>query len=135
MSKTDINDYVDIDTRNIYNSIALNESIEKKYGLTKKIIEEISSDKNEPDWVLNIRLKAFDTFLKLKDPDWGPDISDLDLSKLATYVKPVDGQVRNWEDVPDDIKDIFDKLGIPESEKKALAGSGAQFDSEVVYHN
>ena len=135
MAKTDIDNYIDNDTRNIYNSVALNESIEKKYGLTKKIIEEISKDKNEPEWVLDIRLKALDTFFKLNNPDWGPDISYLDLSKLATYVKPVEGQVRNWEDVPEDIRDIFDKLGIPESEKKALAGSGAQFDSEVVYHN
>ena len=135
MAKTDIDNYIDNDTRNIYNSVALNESIEKKYGLTKEIIEEISKDKNEPEWVLDIRLKALDTFFKLNNPDWGPDISYLDLSKLATYVKPVEVQVRNWEDVPEDIRDIFDKLGIPESEKKALAGSGAQFDSEVVYHN
>ena len=71
----------------------------------------------------------------MEDPDWGPDISYLDINNIATYVKPVNNEVRSWEDVPEDIRDVFDKLGIPESEKKALAGSGAQFDSEIVYHN
>ena len=135
MAKTDVTKYVDNDTRNIYDSKANNISLQKEYGLTEELIRKLSKDKNEPDWVLDIRLKALKTFFELKDPDWGPDISYLDISKIATYVKPVDGEVRKWEDVPEDIRDVFDKLGIPESEKKALAGSGAQFDSEIVYHN
>ena len=135
MSKTDVSKYEDTTTRNIYNSKANNESLKKQYGLTREIIEEISSEKGEPKWVLDIRLKALDTYFKLDDPDWGPDISYLNIDNIATYVKPVNNEVRKWEDVPEDIRDVFDKLGIPESEKHALAGSGAQFDSETVYHN
>jgi len=135
MPKTDVNKYIDEDTRNIYNTKVDNVSLQKEYGLTKELITKISKEKEEPDWVLDIRLKALDTFYELEDPDWGPDISYLDINNIATYVKPVNNEVRTWEEVPDDIKDVFDKLGIPESEKKALAGSGAQFDSEIVYHN
>lgn len=135
MAKTDVLQYVDNETRNIYDTKTLNKSLKKEYGLTREIIEKISKEKEEPEWVLNIRLKALDTFFKLDDPDWGPDISYLDIKNIATYVKPVDNEVRKWEDVPEDIREVFDKLGIPESEKQALAGSGAQFDSEIVYHN
>ena len=135
MSKTDVNKYIDNDIRNIYNTTINNESLQTEYGLTKELIEKISKEKEEPQWLLDIRLKALDTFNKLEDPDWGPDISYLDINNIATYVKPVNNETRKWEDVPNDIKDVFDKLGIPESEKQALAGSGAQFDSEIVYHN
>ena len=135
MTKTKIAEYIDKDTRNIYNRKTTNISLKKEYGLTKEIIEKISQEKNEPKWVLNIRLKALKKYYELQNPNWGPDISYLKIEKIATYVKSVKNEVRNWEDVPEDIRDIFDKLGIPESEKKALAGSGAQFDSETVYHN
>ena len=135
MSKTDVNKYIDNDIRNIYNTTINNESLQTEYGLTKELIEKISKEKEEPQWLLDIRLKALDTFNKLEDPDWGPDISYLDINNIATYVKPVNNETRKWEEVPDDIKNVFDKLGIPESEKQALAGSGAQFDSEIVYHN
>ena len=135
MAKTDVNQYIDLDVQNIYDSKIEHDSIQKEYGLTKELIEKISKEKNEPDWVLSIRLKALDTFFQLEDPDWGPDIHYLDISKIATYVKPVQQEARKWEDVPEDIRNVFDKLGIPESEKKALSGSGAQFDSEIVYHN
>ena len=135
MKKTDIDKYVDNDTRNIYNTYTSSKSLKKEFGLTKDIIKKISKEKDEPEWVLNIRLKALDQFFKMDDPDWGPDISYLDIEKIATYVKPVNGEVRKWEDVPEDIRDVFDKLGIPDAEKEALAGSGAQFDSEIVYHN
>lgn len=135
MAKTDVSKYIDNDTRNIYNSTANNVTLKKKFGLTKDIIESISKEKGEPSWVLDIRLKALDVYFKLENPDWGPDISYLNIDDIATYVKPVNNEVRKWEDVPEDIRDVFDKLGIPESEKKALAGSGAQFDSEIVYHN
>ena len=133
--KTNIDEYIDEETRNIYNTKVDNKSLKIEYGLTEEIIRKISSEKNEPEWLLDIRLKALEYFYKLSDPDWGPDISYLDINKIATYVKSVDKEARDWENVPEDIKDVFDKLGIPESEKKALAGSGAQFDSEIVYHN
>ena len=135
MAKTNVDEYLDNETRNIYNTKTENKVLDIKYGLTEDIIREISKEKNEPEWVLNIRLKALDAFYKLEDPDWGPDISYLDINKIATYVKSIDKEKRTWDEVPDDIKDVFDKLGIPESEKQALAGSGAQFDSEIVYHN
>ena len=135
MAKTDITKYMDSDTQNIYNLKANHPTIQKEYGLTEELIRKLSREKEEPKWVLDIRLKALKLFFELDDPDWGPDISYLDIHKIATYVKPVDGEVRKWEDVPENIREVFDKLGIPESEKKALAGSGAQFDSEIVYHN
>ena len=135
MAKTNVDEYLDNETRNIYNTKTDNKILDIKYGLTEDIIREISKEKEEPEWVLDIRLKALDYFYKLEDPDWGPDISYLDINKIATYVKSIDKEKRTWNEVPDDIKNVFDKLGIPESEKKALAGSGAQFDSEIVYHN
>lgn len=135
MAKTDVSKYEDTKTRNVYNEKTNSKALKKQYGLTKEIITEISHEKGEPDWALDIRLKALDTYFKLEDPNWGPDISYLNIDNIATYVKPVNGEVRSWDDVPEDIKNVFDKLGIPEAEKQALAGSGAQFDSEIVYHN
>ena len=104
-------------------------------GLTKEIIEEISKQKNEPDWMKEIRLKALDTYNKLEMPTWGPDLSELNMDEIATYVRPKSKLNNSWEDVPEDIKNTFDRLGIPEAEKKSLAGVGAQYDSEVVYHS
>ena len=124
----------DINT-NIYDMKFTNTTIKKNIGLSEDIIREISKEKDEPEWVLELRLKALDYFNKSKDPNWGPDLSFLNLDEIATYVKPKVNNQRTWEDVPDDIKSVFDKLGIPEDEKKSLAGVGAQFDSEVVYHN
>ena len=124
----------DINT-NIYEIKSTNTTIKKSVGLNEDIIKEISKEKNEPSWVLDIRLKALDYFNKLSNPDWGPDLSILNMDEIATYVKPKVDNKRTWEDVPEDIKEVFDKLGIPEDEKKSLAGVGAQFDSEVVYHN
>ena len=135
MAKTNVNEYIDQKTRNIYNEKVDNKALQKEYGLTREIIGKISREKNEPDWVLKIRLKALETYYKLDNPDWGPDISYLHIEDIATYVKPVEREVKKWEDVPEDIRDVFDKLGIPEAEKTSLAGSGAQFDSETVYHN
>lgn len=121
--------------QNIYNIKTKHEFVKREYGLTKETIKNISASKNEPDWVLDFRLKALDLFYEMNDPDWGPDISYLDINKIATYVKPNTKENKSWNDVPSDIKNIFDKLGIPESEKEAMAGVGAQFDSEMVYHN
>ena len=106
-----------------------------KKGLTKEIVEEISKRKNEPVWMKEIRLKAVEVYESLDLPTWGPDLSELDMNDIATYVKPKTNLSNSWDDVPDDIKNTFDKLGIPEAEKKSLAGVGAQYDSEVVYHS
>jgi len=133
--KTDVEKYKDLKTRNIYNEKVNNLSLKKEYGLSEELIRNLSKDKDEPEWVLTIRLKALKLFYELNDPDWGPDISYLNINDIATYVKPLKHETRKWEDVPEDIRNVFDKLGIPEAEKESLAGSGAQFDSEVVYHN
>ena len=119
---------------NIYNKKVKEESVSKIKGLTKEIVEEISKEKEEPKWVLDIRLKALDYFYKLPMPNWGPDLSMLNLDEISTYVKRGINASDKWEDVPEEIKNVFDELGIPEAEKKSLGGVGAQFDSEMVYH-
>ena len=124
-----------IELNNIYNIRINNKSVKKEYGLTEEIIKNISKEKKEPRWVLDFRLKALKAYYELKTPDWGPDISYLDINKIATYVKPTNKEAKTWEDVPEDIREIFDKLGIPEAEKASLSGVGAQFDSEIIYHN
>ena len=119
---------------NIYN-LKTNEEYEKtEIGLNKEIVERISKEKEEPDWVLNIRLKALEFYEKLDLPNWGPDLSEIKLDDITTYIKPKNKMADKWEDVPEDIKNVFDKLGIPEAEKKSLGGVGAQYDSEMVYH-
>ncbi|OFK24818.1 Fe-S cluster assembly protein SufB [Olsenella sp. HMSC062G07] len=105
-------------------------------GLTPDIVRAISRKKGEPAWMLELRLKALDVYHR-RDmaPNWGPDISGLDLDHISTYVSAGAAQARDWDDVPTDIKDTFERLGIPEAERKSLAGVGAQYDSEIVYHN
>ena len=104
-------------------------------GLSPSVVEQISKAKGEPDWLLQYRLKALETFYKLPMPSWGADLSGIDFDEIYYYIKPTNEQSRTWEDVPDDIKKTFDRIGIPEAERKFLAGVGAQYDSEVVYHN
>ena len=104
-------------------------------GLNREVVEQISIMKGEPDWMLEFRLKSLEQFLKKPLPQWGGDVSQIDFDKIYYYIKPTDRQGETWEDVPSYIKDTFDKLGVPEAEKKFLAGVGAQYDSEVVYHN
>ena len=106
-----------------------------KEGLTPEIVEEISDKKNDPQWMRDFRLKALEVYHKTDIPDWGPDISDLNMDNIVTYVKPKTKMSADWEEVPEDIKNTFEKLGIPEAERKSLAGVGAQYDSELVYHN
>ena len=106
-----------------------------KKGLTPEIIKEISKQKKDPEWMAEFGLKALETYNKLELPTWGPDLSELNMDEIATYVRPKSKMADNWEDVPEEIKDTFDKLGIPEAEKRSLAGVGAQYDSEVVYHS
>lgn len=106
-----------------------------KEGLTAEIVEEISDKKNDPKWMRDFRLKALEVYHKTDIPNWGPDISDLNMDNIVTYVKPKTKMSADWEEVPQDIKNTFEKLGIPEAERKSLAGVGAQYDSELVYHN
>ncbi len=104
-------------------------------GLNRRVVEAISYHKNEPEWMLKYRLKALEIFQKKPMPTWGADLSQLDLDNIYYYVKPTDQRdARSWDDVPEEIKRTFDRLGIPEAERKVLAGVGAQYDSEMVYH-
>lgn len=104
-------------------------------GLTRRVVEEISYQKNEPKWMRDFRLEAYEIFMSKPMPSWGPDLSRLNFDEIVYYIKPTDRQGRSWDEVPDEIKRTFDRLGIPEWERKFLAGVGAQYDSEVVYHN
>ena len=107
-----------------------------KEGLTEDIVLQISEEKNDPDWMRDFRLRCLDIYNKTEMVDWGPSIEGLDMDNIVTYVRPNTERMHtSWEDVPDDIKNTFDRLGIPEAERKSLAGVGAQYDSEVVYHN
>ncbi len=104
-------------------------------GLTVKTVKEISAIKNEPKWMLEKRLKALEIFFGKKMPQWGGDLDTIHFDDIYYYVKPMEKQGRTWADVPLDIKNTFDKIGIPQAEKKFLAGVGAQYDSEVIYHS
>jgi Fe-S cluster assembly protein SufB len=104
-------------------------------GLDREIVEQISSMKGEPEWMLDFRLKALDHFLDRPMPTWGADLSNLNLKDIYYYVKPADREGQSWDDVPDTIKETFERLGIPEAEQKFLAGVGAQYESEMVYHS
>ena len=106
-----------------------------KEGLTEDIVLEISEKKNDPKWMRDFRLKSLEIYHKSEMPNWGPDISGLNVDNIVTYVKPNTEMSQTWEEVPEDIKNTFEKLGIPEAERKSLAGVGAQYDSELVYHN
>ncbi len=104
-------------------------------GLNRGVVEFISKAKNEPEWMLEFRLKAYDAFCRLENPEWGPDLSGIDFDEYTYYIKSSERTETAWEDVPEKIRETFDKLGIPEAEAKYLAGSSTQFESEVVYHN
>lgn len=104
-------------------------------GLDKEVVQQISHIKNEPQWMLDFRLKALEHYQRRPMPTWGADLTGLNLDEIYYYVKPTDIEGRNWDDVPETIKNTFDKLGIPEAERKFLAGVGAQYESEMVYHS
>ena len=104
-------------------------------GLGRDVVEQISQMKGEPQWMLDFRLRALEHFQQRPMPTWGADISGLDLDNIFFYVKPTEASSGSWDDVPDTIKNTFDKLGIPEAERKFLAGVGAQYESEMVYHS
>lgn len=104
-------------------------------GLTPAIVEKISKEKHDPAWMENFRLQSLQIYNEMEVPDWGPSIEGLDMNNIVTYVRPNTHMTAKWSDVPEDIKDTFEKLGIPQAERKSLAGVGAQYDSELVYHN
>ncbi len=107
-----------------------------KKGVNREIVEEISRMKGEPDWMLEFRLKSLDHFEKRPMPNWGsPALHELDFEDIYYYIRPTEKQGRTWDEVPAYIKDTFEKLGIPEAERKFLAGVGAQYESEVIYHS
>ncbi len=106
-----------------------------KKGLDEEVVSAISRHKNEPDWMLQFRLRSLDEFRKREMPNWGADLSSLDFDDMYYYAKPAESKFESWEDVPESIKETYERLGIPEAERKFLAGVGAQYDSEVVYHN
>ncbi|MEZ7988820.1 MAG: Fe-S cluster assembly protein SufB [Nitrosopumilus sp.] len=106
-----------------------------KKGLSKDTVIEISKMKNEPQWMLDFRLRSYEIFMQKPMPTWGGDLSTIDFQNIYYYAKASEKVAKNWDDVPDNVKKTFDKLGIPEAEKKFLAGVGAQYESEVVYHS
>lgn len=104
-------------------------------GLTPEIIDRLSKEKGDPVWMQQFRLQSLQIYNEMPVPDWGPSIEGLDMDHIATYVRPKTDMKNDWKDVPQDIKDTFERLGIPQAERKSLAGVGAQYDSELVYHN
>ena len=125
----------DID-RSLYDFSYGEEAAEKlDAGLTPEIVREISAKKDEPSWMLEHRLKSLEIYQSMPTSDWGPSIAGLDMDNIVTYVKPNTDQKSDWDSLPDDVKNTFDRLGIPEAERSYLAGVGAQYDSELVYHN
>src|ERR671924_957511 len=103
-------------------------------GLSPEVVAAISAHKGEPDWMRKFRLKSLEFFQGRPMPAWGADLSGIDFENIYYYIRPTEKQAESWEDLPSEIKDTWDKLGIPEAEKKYLAGVGAQYESEVVYH-
>lgn len=128
------------DTKNEYIdkygfSVAENYEFKARPGLDHEVIDQICDHKGEPDWMREFRHRALDIFLKKPMLNWGADLSELDFDEMYYYIKPKTNHARTWDDVSDDVKETFDRLGIPEAEQKFLAGVGAQYESEVIYHS
>ena len=104
-------------------------------GIGADLIDEISREKNDPEWMRNFRQKSLELFHKQRMPQWGPSIEGLDMDRIVTYIRPKAKMRNKWEDVPEDVKKTFERLGIPQAERESLSGVGAQYDSEIVYHN
>ncbi len=111
-----------------------NYTFRAKRGLSREVVEEISWLKSEPEWMRDFRLKALEAFWKKPMPNWGADLSEIDFDNIYYFVRATEDKAANWDEVPDEIKETFDRLGIPEAERKFLAGAGAQYESEVIYH-
>lgn len=128
--------YVDDIDRSVYDIKNQEKDAYKvKEGLTPQIVEQISREKKDPVWMETFRLQALQIYNSMKMPDWGPSIDGLDMDHIVTYVRPNTHMSAKWSEVPEDIKKTFEILGIPQAERKSLAGVGAQYDSELVYHN
>ena len=128
--------YVDDIDRSIYDiRDAEHDAYRMEAGLTPAIVEKLSQEKHDPVWMQQLRLHALQIYNETPLPDWGPSLAGLDIDHIATYVRPNTKMQNDWNIVPQDIKDTFERLGIPEAERKSLAGVGAQYDSELVYHN
>ena len=112
-----------------------NDAYRMEEGLTPDIIDKLSKEKDDPVWMQQFRLQSLQIYNETPIPNWGPSIEGLDMAHIATYVRPKTNMKNDWKDVPEDIKETFERLGIPEAERKSLAGVGAQYDSELVYHN
>ncbi len=112
-----------------------NDAYRMTAGLNPEIVETLSKEKNDPVWMQQFRLQSLQIYNETPLPNWGPSLDGLNIDSIATYVRPNTGMKNSWKDVPQDIKDTFDRLGIPQAERKSLAGVGAQYDSELVYHN
>ena len=132
---TEKSQVADID-RSIYDiRDAEHDAYRMEAGLTPAIVEKLSKEKNDLAWMEQFRLESLQIYNNMRVPDWGPSLDGLDIDHIATYVRPNTKMQNNWENVPQDIKDTFERLGIPQAERKSLAGVGAQYDSELVYHN
>ena len=128
--------YVEDIERTLYDIKNEDHSVYKSHsGLTPEIVRDISKRKNDPEWMTEFRLKSLEVYNSLELPTWGPSLEELNMDDIVTYVQPDAKMTGNWEEMPEDIKDTFDRLGIPEAEKTSLGGVGAQYDSEVVYHS
>lgn len=128
--------FVDDINRSVYDiKNEENDSYRIKQGLTPEIVEKISEEKHDPAWMREFRLKSLEIYNNMQVPDWGPSIDGLNMDNIATYVRANTNMKGDWKDVPEEIKDTFDRLGIPKAERESLAGVGAQYDSELVYHN
>ena len=126
----------DVD-RSMYDFVMPEDNVERYAdGLTPELVRMISAKHNEPSWMLDLRLEALERYHDMRmASNWGPDTSSLDMDHISNYVAPKTKVSNSWDDVPADIKNTFERLGIPEAERKSLAGVGAQYDSEIVYHN
>ena len=128
--------YVEDIDRNIYDFKDDEKDAYKiKAGLTPEIVEQLSKEKHDPAWMQTFRLESLQIYNNMEVPDWGPSIEGLNMDNIVTYVRPNTNMKAKWSDVPEDIKNTFERLGIPQAERKSLAGVGAQYDSELVYHN
>ena len=133
--ETEKTDVAEVD-RSIYDiKDKPNAAFEVNSGLTPEIVEKISEEKNDPEWMRIFRQKSLRVYNSMPVQNWGPSIEGLDMSNIVTYVRPKTEMRGKWSEVPDDIKNTFERLGIPKAERASLAGVGAQYDSEVVYHN
>ena len=128
--------YVADVARSIYDiRAAEHDAYRMESGLTPEIVDKLSKEKGDPVWMQQFRLQSLQIYNELRLPDWGPSLEGLDIDHIATYVRPNTKMQNDWANVPQDIKDTFERLGIPQAERKSLAGVGAQYDSELVYHN